>query len=376
MRAAEISIHPKFDLMKQSDILSFYHMQMPRWLFAHSKYKTISLEAKVAYTFLLNRFQLSKMNGWVNADNEVFVIFTRESLADEMGVSYKKAIACFKELVGASLIWEQRLGRGSANQIYLASVELAEEDANKTNTAPFIDNANADLRPAKTTHQESEDNVENSADSDCLSKQDLPNLQDKTCDNSTSRTAISAYPDMPKLHSNNIKSSYTDFSNIDISQSFAAGKGLTGVSFGSLTLPEYALRKTTIACGANNKTNQTYGLDLQNILNNCELEVLPTEIASTFKNAIERLYYATSFCIDGIPLPREKVHSDLSRLEGSIVMEAYRKLKRNTDKVIKNSTTYLMAVIYNCIFEIESDLLVDPNINSMLMQFGGERPCY
>jgi len=59
--------------MKQSDVVSFFHLQMPRWLFCDPKYNHLSLEAKVAYTFLLNRFELSKMNGWVNCEGEVFI---------------------------------------------------------------------------------------------------------------------------------------------------------------------------------------------------------------------------------------------------------------------------------------------------------------
>ncbi len=48
-----------FALMTRENFVSFYHMQMPRWLFSDPKYKTMSLHAKVAYTFLLNRCQLS-----------------------------------------------------------------------------------------------------------------------------------------------------------------------------------------------------------------------------------------------------------------------------------------------------------------------------
>ena len=102
---AENMTHPGFPLMKQGDIVSFYHLQMPRWLFTESRYMALSLEAKVAYTFLLNRFQLSRMNDWVNEEGEVFIVFTRESLAAEMQVSYRKAIDSFKELVKAQLIW-------------------------------------------------------------------------------------------------------------------------------------------------------------------------------------------------------------------------------------------------------------------------------
>ena len=64
MKPATLPQRPTFALMKLTDVISFYHLQMPRWLFCDSKYKELSLEAKVAYTFLLNRFQLSRMNGW------------------------------------------------------------------------------------------------------------------------------------------------------------------------------------------------------------------------------------------------------------------------------------------------------------------------
>ena len=63
MKAAPITKKPSFPLMKQGDIQNIYHLQMPRWLFTDPRYTALSLEAKVAYTFLLNRFQLSRLNG-------------------------------------------------------------------------------------------------------------------------------------------------------------------------------------------------------------------------------------------------------------------------------------------------------------------------
>ena len=66
MRATEMKERPSFPLMRQTDVQSIYHMQMPRWLFSDPRYADMSLDAKVAYTFLLNRFQLSRRNGWTN----------------------------------------------------------------------------------------------------------------------------------------------------------------------------------------------------------------------------------------------------------------------------------------------------------------------
>lgn len=130
-------IRPAFTLMKLNDAISHFHMQMPRWLFSDPQYSGLSLESKVAYTFLLNRFQLSRRNGWVNRHGEVYVIYTREDLAREMQVSYRKAIACFKELAQRHLLWEQRQGRGMPNRIFLAEVQLNEKAAYAYDCAPF-----------------------------------------------------------------------------------------------------------------------------------------------------------------------------------------------------------------------------------------------
>lgn len=50
---------PTFTLMKQTDVQSVYHTQMPRRLFSYPRYADMSLDAKVACAFLLNRFQFS-----------------------------------------------------------------------------------------------------------------------------------------------------------------------------------------------------------------------------------------------------------------------------------------------------------------------------
>jgi len=112
MKELKLQKRPEYRLLKQSDAVTFFHMQMPRWLFSDPKYTPLSLESKVAYTFLLNRFQLSKMNGWINSDGEVFIIFPREKLAEEMGISYRKAIDCFKFWRAASWMFCRRTRLG------------------------------------------------------------------------------------------------------------------------------------------------------------------------------------------------------------------------------------------------------------------------
>lgn len=57
MRAATMKERLSFQLMCQTDVQTIYHIQMLRGLFSDPRYADMSLDAKVAYTFLLNRFQ-------------------------------------------------------------------------------------------------------------------------------------------------------------------------------------------------------------------------------------------------------------------------------------------------------------------------------
>ena len=55
---------------------------------------------------------LSQKNGWINDEGEVYLIYTREEAAKTLGITYKKTIAAFKELISAGLLAEKRQGRG------------------------------------------------------------------------------------------------------------------------------------------------------------------------------------------------------------------------------------------------------------------------
>ena len=105
--------------------------------------------------------------------------------------------------------------------------------------------------------------------------------------------------------------------------------------------------------------------ELMDILNACELSLFPPETAKVFENAIERLFYSDSFRIGGAVLPQSRVRSRLHLLDEMILQDAERKLHANLDRPIRNSTAYTMATIFNCIAESESDLMVDPYLNSL-----------
>lgn len=331
MKAARMKERPTFALMKQTDIQSIYHMQMPRWLFSDPRYADMSLDAKVAYTFLLNRFQLSRRNGWVNEFGEVFVIFPRKALAKELRVCEQRVTAAFKTLVQRSLVWEKRCGRGDANQIYLANVEPMEDQ--NYECAPF----QAPERGSRTADHAPLDETDEGAD--------VQEPQDMRLQGSRIRVSRTAGPAVPEPQ--DPRPSYTEKSNTDLSH--------TEVS------------PSVVQTGGAADGEE----ELAGILEGCELFCFEPATARVFENAIERLFYSDSYRIGNATLPQSRVRAKLRLLDGMVLREAESKLYANRDHAVRNSTAYTMATIFNCIAESESDLMVDPYLNSLRAPKGG-----
>lgn len=326
MKKVCLTNRPPFSLLRLEDApSSFRYMQMPTWLFGDMRFQGISLEAKVVYTFLLHRFRLSKMNGWTNEQGEVFVIYPREALAQDAGISYRKVIACFRELLAADLIWEQRCGRGLANHIYFAVMSSESKEIGHTALS------NAD---------------QTESDNDCPAvispTVEVPNQQFKTCKNGTFRNAITAVPEVPFLHANKKDIIKKDNSkNEKVSQSV------------NMRMPD--------CCFAYLDEEQT----LSDILVKSELDVLPDAEASVFRNAVTRLFYSDRYPVGHSILPKQAIRSHLRLLDGGIILDTREKIRANKSKQIRNSTGYIMTCLINNICEYHSDIMVDPVLNSM-----------
>ena len=63
----------------------------------------LSLEAKVTYTLLLDRLELSRINKWFNEKGEIYLIYTRQELINELKISRATASKVFNELKNAIL---------------------------------------------------------------------------------------------------------------------------------------------------------------------------------------------------------------------------------------------------------------------------------
>lgn len=100
---------------------------MPKFLF-EGEFKALSNDARVLYSLLKDRHELSLKNNWIDEKGNVFLIFSRDDMQDMLGLSKPtviKAVNCLKK---HGLIEEERLGQGKANRIYLtvATVDITE----------------------------------------------------------------------------------------------------------------------------------------------------------------------------------------------------------------------------------------------------------
>lgn len=318
-----------------SDVVNEEFLRFPLTLLANPKYREMSLEAKFIYSLLLNRLTLSQKNNWINEDNEVYLIYTREDAAVTLNITYRKAISAFKELIEVGLLYEQRQGRGFPNLLYVLKAELADEDA-----LEFGEEFNK--TDAETDEKEPENPVNMQTCNICSSRhaeiahQELQNLHIKNCNNGTSRTADNAHLDMQISHPKKINNKKTENSYIENSQSInQSHKNLSNMTDGPIDDSEI----------------------IHSLFERCEFYLFKKNIRTMFKTAIERLYYSETVKVGNARLPQQKVRSYLNLLSAEILMSALESMKANEDKIV-NPTAYLMSTIINTICEQESDLIL------------------
>lgn len=177
------------NLYKINETLQHSYYQMPQELFCNEKYKRLSIEAKVIYSFLLNRMNLSRMNKWINDKGEIYLIYTRKEIQSKLNLSDKPVTRAFKELREAKLIKEEKQGFGKPNLIYIGKIEQEELQINDIDTENVLaDNQiKEDYYIGENTIQETENLRANKKDNKkhknnnidvCQSKMETKKLED------------------------------------------------------------------------------------------------------------------------------------------------------------------------------------------------------
>ena len=91
------------------------YLPMPRFLIK----LPISNTAKLLYTQLLGKAQLSQKNGWLDAKGRVYFIYPIHQMAVDMDKSITTIKDVLRKLVAAQLLEKIPEGRGQPNRMYL-----------------------------------------------------------------------------------------------------------------------------------------------------------------------------------------------------------------------------------------------------------------
>ncbi len=320
------------NVYKIDDIISCEFLKIPKTMFVNDVYRNLSSDAKLTYALLYDRLSLSKLNGWINDNDEVFLIYTREEISEDLGISYKKAISAFRELLEVELIAEKRRGRGEANMIYIVKPEITEAQAKR-----YTQQEN--LRYAESAYQEDETGAERCENGTYCTDAEVENFQ-----NGISGTAVTEHQYMPISHTNKTDNIKTNINHTENSQSVSCVK-----------------RHWYVPEECDRHTDDIYSLN--DILENCCLDLFEEDERILLYDALERMYYTDGLKIGNAVLPLNRVRSRMYDIDHTVLQSALSNLHKN-DREIKNITSYVISTIFNCIAESQSILHVDPYLNS------------
>lgn len=136
----------KYYYGNESEQFSFF--RIPKIIMKDKRFSHITNDAKILYGLMLDKMSLSLKNGWIDKYNRVYIIFTVETIMEELGCCRAKAVKCLSELSdtsGVGLIERVRRGQGKPDIIYVKN---------------FVVDGNADK---SELHSESEDSkIQNS----------------------------------------------------------------------------------------------------------------------------------------------------------------------------------------------------------------------
>ena len=105
--------------------------QLPKVFFTNPKYTKLSNDAKITWSILRDRLDLSIRNKWVDENGDIFFIYTNENLMEILNLGKNKVVKIKKELESVNLLRQKRLGLNKPNMLYLIKPEVTEDDIYK-----------------------------------------------------------------------------------------------------------------------------------------------------------------------------------------------------------------------------------------------------
>ncbi|MDH9237946.1 replication initiator protein A [Staphylococcus epidermidis] len=183
------------------ETLRFY--QLPKFLFEDEYFSKMPTEAKVMYALLKDRFELSRLNNWVDSENNIYLLYTNKQLCAILNYAEPKIIKLKKELEKYNLIINERQGLNKPNRIYLLEPTYDKELINfKFQNKENISSGTNESSVQELTNSKSNDTKFNNTDYIETENNDTNDLNDTTNNISTTNN-----------HSNHTNHQNIEFNN-------------------------------------------------------------------------------------------------------------------------------------------------------------------
>ncbi|MCE4951130.1 replication initiator protein A [Staphylococcus hominis] len=103
--------------------------RLPKVFFTNPKYTKLSNDAKITWSILRDRLDLSIKNNWIDKNGDIFFIYTNEKLKKILNISSPNKLSKIKkELTRADLFSQVRVGLNKPNKLYLKKPEVTKAD--------------------------------------------------------------------------------------------------------------------------------------------------------------------------------------------------------------------------------------------------------
>lgn len=119
---------------KNDKISGFQFYKLPHALINNEDFKSLSNDAKLLYTLLLDRTSLSIKSHWFDSGGKVYINYPLTEVVEKLNIGLSKACKLMKELEQIGLIERKRIGLGKPDILYVKA---------------FFKNENADCEDAK-----------------------------------------------------------------------------------------------------------------------------------------------------------------------------------------------------------------------------------
>lgn len=160
--------------------------QLPKVFFTNPKYVNLSNDAKITWSILRDRLDLSIRNNWVDKNGDIFFIYTNEKLKSILNISSPNKLSKIKkELTQADLFNQIRVGLNKPNKLYIKKPEVTEADVY------YISQQENDIEQRNNT--------------------DVSNSYIQKYDNDTSRNINLIHHDISKEYTNDTDLNNTDY---------------------------------------------------------------------------------------------------------------------------------------------------------------------